>query len=410
MICEEKKLTNIRNLFPILQKKINGHPFIYLDSAATSQKPQVVIDAITDFYTNNYGTVHRAIYETARSASQKYQEVRCQLQKFINAPSADEIIFTKGTTESINLVAASFGKAFIKSGDEIIISAMEHHANIVPWQILCQDKGASLKVIPMNECGELILSDYQKLLSPKTKLVSIAHVANSIGTINPVLEVIKLAKEAGSYIFVDCAQSASHLSLDVQALGADFIAFSGHKMYGPTGVGVLWGKSELLNQMPPYQAGGDMISTVTFEKTTYNALPLKFEAGTPMIAEVIGLGKAISFLTDIGLQEIFQHEKELLTYATSKLSELSQVKIHGTAQEKAAIISFTVDGMHALDVGTFLDLKGIAIRTGHHCAQPVLDYFQLPAMCRVSFGVYNTFADIDAFIEALTSIIEKYTR
>lgn len=395
----------IRKDFPMLGKTMHGHPLAYFDSAATAQKPQAVIDAICYFYCNHYGTVHRAVYELATHSTAEYQKTRLKVKELLNAEKVEEIIFTRGTTESINMVAYSFGKAFVKPGDEILISAMEHHSNIVPWQILCEDRGAILKVIPMNEKGELLFDEYLKLLSPKTRLVALVHVANSLGTINPVEEMIKAAHQAGAKVLIDGAQSAPHLKIDVQKMGADFFVFSGHKLMGPTGIGILYGKAELLNQMPPYQGGGDMIEKVTFSKTTYNALPLKFEAGTPMIAEVIGLGAAIDYLNAIGMENIQAYEHELLQYATDKLSRIPSLRIIGETPQKGALISFVIEGIHALDVGTFLDLKGIAVRTGHHCAQPVMDFFKVPATARASFAFYNTLEEIDRLEAGLRDII-----
>ncbi|CUI15831.1 putative cysteine desulfurase [Candidatus Protochlamydia naegleriophila] len=398
---EQLDVKRIRQDFPMLGKTMHGHPLVYLDSAATSQKPQVVIDCIDDFYRNHYGTVHRAVYELAIRSSEDYQKTRHKVKAFLNASQVEEIIFTRGTTESINMVAYSFGKAFVRPGDEILISAMEHHSNIVPWQLLCEDRGATLKVIPMNEKGELLFDEYVKLLSPKTKLVAVTHVANSLGTINPVKEIVEKAHEAGAKVLVDGAQSAPHLKIDVQELGMDFFVFSGHKLMGPTGIGILYGKAELLDQMPPYQGGGDMIETVTFSKTTYNVLPLKFEAGTPMIAEVMGLGAAIDYLNQIGLDNIQAYEHRLLEYATDKLSHIPGLRIIGQAAQKGALISFVIDGIHSLDIGTLLDLKGIAVRTGHHCAQPVMKFFNVPATARASFAFYNTFEEIDQLDQAL---------
>jgi cysteine desulfurase/selenocysteine lyase len=389
----------------MLSKYMHGKPLIYLDSAATSQKPQAVIDAISQFYGEHYGTVHRAVYEFALHSSQDYENVREKVKSFIHAAFPEEIIFTRGTTESINMVAYSFGKAFIKPGDEILISAMEHHSNIVPWQILCEDRGAILRVIPMNDKGEILLEEYSNLLNPRTKLVAFAHVSNALGTINPVKQMIKMAHDAGAKVLVDGAQSAPHMPIDVQDLNADFFVFSGHKMCGPTGIGVLYGKKELLNHMPPYQGGGDMIEKVTFEKTTYNVLPLKFEAGTPMIAEVIGLGAAIDYLNAMGLDSIHSYEHVLLEHATALLSEIPGLRIYGTAENKSSLISFNVDGVHALDIGSLLDLKGIAVRTGHHCAQPIMQHFNVPAMVRASFAFYNTLEEIDQFVLALNQII-----
>lgn len=395
----------LRKDFPMLQKSMHGKPLIYFDSAATAQKPQVVIDAMTNFYQNQYATVHRAIYEIAVHSSQEYEASRQKLKTFLHAAQVEEIIFTRGTTESINLVAYSFGKAFIKPGDEILISAMEHHSNIVPWQLLCEDRGAVLKVIPINEKGELRLDEYQRLLSPKTRLVAITHISNSLGTLNPIKEMVRIAHQAGAKVLVDGAQAAPHIPIDVQDLDVDFYVFSGHKLFGPTGIGVLYGKADLLNQMPPYQGGGDMIDCVTFEKTTYNVLPLKFEAGTPLIAEVIGLGVAVDYLSQIGMEAIQEWEHQLLLYATKRMEQIPGVRILGTAEQKGAIISFVIEGVHALDVGTMIDLKGVAIRTGHHCAQPVMNFFGVPAAARASFAFYNTFEEIDQFIMALQDVI-----
>lgn len=395
----------LRQDFPMLSKKMHGHPLIYLDSAATAQKPQCVIDTMTDFYTNHYGTVHRAVYELATHATMEYQNVRCKAQKFLNATDPGEIIFTRGTTDAINLVAHSFGKWFLKPGDEVVISAMEHHSNIVPWQIMCEERDAVLKVIPINERGELLMEDYRQLLNKKTKIVAVAHISNALGTINPIKEMGALAHAAGAKILVDGAQAAPHMPLDMQELDVDFYAFSGHKTYGPTGVGVLYGKRNLLMEMPPYQGGGDMIKVVSFKETTYNELPLKFEAGTPMIAEVLGLGSALDYLSSIGLDQISKWESELLHYAAEQMERIPEVTMIGTAQNKSAIISFKIDGIHPLDIGTMLDLKGIAIRTGHHCAQPLMQRYSMPASARISFGLYNTKQEIDLFIDALKSII-----
>lgn len=397
----------IRKDFPMLSKTMHGKPLVYLDSAATAQKPSMVIDAITNFYRDHYGTVHRAVYQLAAKSTEDYQKVRQKLRAFLNAAKDEEIIFTRGTTESINMVAYSFGKAFVKPGDEILITAMEHHSNIVPWQILCEDRGAILKVIPMNQKGELLLDEYAKLLNSRTRLVATTHISNSLGTVNPVKEMISMAHQAGAKVLVDGAQSAPHLKIDVQDLDADFFVFSGHKIMGPTGIGILYGKSELLNKMPPYQGGGDMIETVTFEKTTYNSLPFKFEAGTPMIAEVIGLGAAIDYIQSIGLEAICQWEQELLDYTTKQLEQIEGVRIIGQASKKGAIISFVIDGVHPLDIGTFLDMQGIAIRTGHHCAQPVIRFFKVPATARASFACYNTKEEADYFISAVHQAIQK---
>lgn len=402
-----QKFAKLREDFPMLKKQMHGKPLIYFDSAATAQKPHQVIDAIHDFYHDNYGTVHRAIYELSTCATRVYQEVREKIRAFINARKVEEIIYTRGTTESINMVAYSFGKAFVKPGDEVLITEMEHHSNIVPWQIMCEDRGGILKHIPMDDKGELKLDEFRKLLSSKTKLVAIVHVANSLGTVNPVKEMVKMAHEAGAKVLIDGAQCAPHRPIDVQDLDCDFYVFSGHKVYGPTGIGVLYGKEELLNAMPPCQGGGDMIDKVTFAKTTYNTLPMKFEAGTPMIAEVVGLGAAIDYLNQVGLEDIQAWEQELLAYATKQMKSIPGLKIIGNASAKGGIISFTLEGIHPLDIGTMLDLKGIAVRTGHHCTQPTMKHFNLPGTARVSFGLYNTKEEIDAFVAAVKDILNK---
>lgn len=396
----------LRDDFPMLKRTMHGKPLIYLDSAATAQKPQSVIDAITSCYRDHYGTVHRAVYELAVHSTQGYQEARQKVQAFLHADKVHEIIFTRGTTESINLVAYSFGKAFIKPGDEIIISEIEHHSNIVPWQIVCEDRGAVLKVIPANERGELDLEAYGKLLSEKTKIVAVTHVSNALGTINPVKKIIAMAHQAGAKVLIDAAQSAPHMPLDVQELDADFLVFSGHKLYGPTGVGILYGKEALLEAMPPYQGGGDMIDTVTFPKTTYNVLPLKFEAGTPMFAEVIPIAAAVDYLTAIGMEKIQKWEHELLEYATEKMDAIPGLSIIGKAREKGAIISFVIEGTHQLDMGTLLDLQGVAVRTGHHCAQPAMRRFNVSGTARASFAFYNTKEEIDRFVLALNHCVE----
>jgi len=396
-----------REDFPLLKITMHGKPLIYLDTGATAQKPKKVIDTLHDFYSNRYGTVHRAVYDLAVYATKAYQEARVKIQKFLNAKHMEEIIFTRGTTESINLVAYSFGKAFIQPGDEILISEMEHHSNIVPWQIACEDRGAVLKIIPVTDVGEIDLEAYKNLLNEKTKLVSITHVSNVLGTINPIKEMVKLAHERGAKFLVDGAQAAPRVPVDVQDLDCDFYAFSGHKCYGPNGIGALYGKTELWEKMPPYQGGGDMIESVHFEKTTYNVLPMKFEAGTPIIAEAIALGAAIDYLQTIGMEKIHQHENELTRLLTSKLLEIEGLTIIGNAPNKCGVVSFIVEGIHPLDLGTLLDLKGIAIRTGHHCAQPLLRKFGLTATARASFGLYNTAEEVDLFIENLTQVIEK---
>jgi len=385
---------------------MRGHPLIYFDTAATAQKPHCVIDAVTDFYKNKYGTVHRAIYELSVFSTEMYQDTRVKVQNFIKAASCDEIVYTRGTTDAINLVAASFGEAFLFEGDCVIVSAMEHHSNIVPWQLICEKKKAKLKVIPMNDKGELLMEEYQRLLdSNNVKMVAVAHVSNSLGTVNPIKEIIALAHTKGAKVLVDGAQGAPHIAIDVQDLDVDFYAFSGHKIFGPTGIGILYGKLDLLEKIPPYQGGGDMIDTVTFEKTTYNPPPLKFEAGTPMIAEVIGLGCAIDYLQTVGMEYIHKWEQELLHYATESMKVIPNVRIIGNADNKSAVISFVVDGVHYLDVGTLLDLHGIAIRTGALCAQPTMAHFGIKGVARMSLAFYNTKSEIDRFAISLREVI-----
>lgn len=401
-----QQLNRWRQDFPMLHRKTSqGLPLIYLDSAATAQKPNVVIDTITSFYREHYGTVNRAVYELAAAATTAYQGVREKAKDLFRAAKVEEIIFTRGTTESINLIATCFGKAFVQPGDEILITEMEHHSNIVPWQMLCEDRKATLRVAPVDEKGQLRLDEFKKLLSPRTRLVAIAHISNVLGTCNPIEEIIALAHRSGAKVLVDAAQSSPHIEIDVQKLDVDFLTCSGHKLYGPTGIGILYGKADLLNAMPPYQGGGDMIDKVTFEKTTYNTLPLKFEAGTPMIAEVMGLGAAIDYVKGIGLGCIHEWEEQLLTHATEHLQRIPGLRIIGTAPKKGALITFVVEGTHALDVGTLLDSHGFAVRTGHHCAQPILKRFGVTAATRISFGLYNTMEDIDRFIEHLQKIL-----
>jgi len=395
---------NRRNDFPMLTKTMHGKPLVYLDTAATALKPQCVIDSISDFYANHYGTVHRAVYELAVASTDKYQKTREKVARFLNA-KPEEIIYTKGTTEALNLVASSFGKAFVKEGDEIIISEIEHHSNIVPWQLMCAELGAHLRVIPVNDKGELRLNEFERLLSPKTKLIAIGHISNALGTENPIKEIVRMAQAYGAKVLVDGAQAAPHMKVDVKDLGVDFYVFSGHKLYGPTGIGILYGKEELLENMPPYQGGGDMIEKVTFEKTTYNALPMKFEAGTPMIAEVVGLSFAIDYVTEVGLDAIQKHEMTLHSHLEKLLKEVPGLKIIGEAEKKGAITSFVVEGIHPLDIGTMLDLKGFALRTGHHCAQPAMHRFGIPATVRASFGLYNTQEEAEALVRALHEVI-----
>lgn len=396
-----------QNDFPMLSQKMHGYPLVYLDSAATAQKPQVVIERLRSFYAEHYGTVHRAVYELAAVATESYQRARVKAQKFLDAIKTDEIIFTRGTTESINLVAYSFGKAFVKPQDEILITEMEHHSNIVPWQMLCEERGAILKVVPFKDNGELDLAAYQSLLNSKTKLVAFAHVSNVLGTINPVKEMVKMAHAVGARVLVDGAQAAPHLKVSVQDLDADFYVFSGHKLYGPTGIGVLYGKEALLNEMPPYQGGGDMIQEVRFEKTIYNVLPMKFEAGTPIIAEAIALGDAIDYLEKIGMDRIHERNQELVNYAMEKMAPIPGLKFIGEAKEKSGIVSFIIEGAHPLDIGTLLDLKGFAIRTGHLCAQPTMRHYGITATARISFGLYTSLEDIDRFVNELKVVREE---
>ena len=396
----------LRKDFPILRKKIQGYPLIYFDTAATAQKPQVVIDAMHDFYTHHYGTVHRGVYSLVREATDLYVNARKHVQNFINAAEPEEIIFTRGTTASINLLARSFGEKFIRPGHAIMISEVEHHSNIVPWQMLCEERGAVLRIIPVNDDGELIQEAFEALLDDRVKLVSIAHMSNVLGTLHPVKAMIESAHRVGACVCLDGAQAAAHLPLDVQNLDVDFYAFSGHKLYGPTGIGVLYGKQKWLDKLPPLEGGGDMIENVTLDKTTYQRSPLKFEAGTPMITEAIGLGAATQYLSSIGMDTVQAWEQELLTYATQKLQTISGLKILGNATEKGAIISFNIEGIHPLDLATLLDCRGIAIRTGHHCSQPAHDRFGVTASARISFGLYNTFDEIDIFFTSLTSVLE----
>ncbi len=394
----------IRSLFPILHQEVNGHPLIYFDNAATTQKPVTVLDAIQQYYEKDNSNIHRGAHTLADRATRQYEETRECVRKLLNAREAAEVIFTKGTTESINLVAKTFGSKFIQKGDEILISTLEHHSNIVPWQMLCEQNGAILKVIPITDSGELILEEFEKLLSTKTKLVSIVHASNALGTINPVKTIIAAAQAVGAKVLLDGAQSASHLEVDVQDLDCDFFAFSAHKLYGPTGLGVLYGKRELLEEMPPFLGGGEMIREVTFEKTTYNTIPFKFEAGTPSIAEVIAFKPALDFIFTTGKKQILAHENDLLDYATGILGDIKGLIPVGTAPEKVAVFSFNVQSMHPYDVGQLLDAKGIAVRTGHHCTQPLMRRFGLEGTVRASFAVYNTREEVDVFAQAISKI------
>jgi cysteine desulfurase/selenocysteine lyase len=397
-------ITKVRADFPILQQEINGFPLIYFDNGATSQKPQVVIDAISDYYQETNANIHRGVHTLSQRATDAYEAAREIMRQHLNAAYTHEVLFTAGTTHGINLVANGFA-SILKVGDEVLISAMEHHSNIVPWQLLCEKTGAKLRVIPMNENGELIQAEYQKLLNSNTKLVAVTHISNTLGTINPIQEMVAQAHQVGAAFLVDGAQAVPHLQPDVQALDCDFYAFSGHKICGPTGTGILFGKEVWLNKLPPYQGGGEMIKTVTFEKTTYAELPHKFEAGTPHIAGGIALGVAVQYLQRLGFDAIAAHEKKLLDYATAQLLQIEGLKIDGTAAHKTSVISFNVGDIHPYDLGTIIDKKGIAVRTGHHCTQPIMDFFGIPGTIRASFAFYNTTAEIDFFVSALKKAV-----
>ncbi len=397
-------IAQIRADFPILSEKVNDHKLIYFDNAATSQKPQVVIDAISNYYTHINSNIHRGVHYLSQRATDAFEETRLKVQRHLNAAHAHEIIFTKGTTDGINLVAASYGRSFIKEGDEVIITNMEHHSNIVPWQLICAQVGASLKIVPINDAGELDLETYKKLLNENTKLVAVNHISNALGTINDVKEITKAAHAVGAVVLIDGAQSVPHMKVDVRDLDADFYTFSAHKMCGPTGLGVLYGKEDLLNEMPPYQGGGEMIKEVFLDHSTYADLPHKFEAGTPNISEVVAFGTAIDYLDEIGWDFIQEQEKELLDYATAKLSSIEGLKIYGEAEKKASVISFLLEGIHPYDVGMVLDKLGIAVRTGHHCTQPIMDRFGIPGTVRASFAFYNTTEEIDRLYEGLLRV------
>jgi cysteine desulfurase/selenocysteine lyase len=398
----------IRADFPILARKIGGKPLVYLDNAATAQKPRAVIEAIERYYREQNANIHRAVYRLSEEATQEYESVRARVARFLNAAEAREIVFVRGTTEAINLVAHSFVRPRLRPGDEVLITAMEHHSNIVPWQIVCEERGARLRVAPMNRSGELLVEEFEKLLSERTKIASLVHVSNSLGTVNPVKELVALARSRGVPVLVDGAQAAPHYPVDVRDLGCDFYALSGHKLFGPTGIGVLYGRAELLEQMPPYQGGGDMILSVSFARTIYAPIPAKFEAGTPHIAGVVGLGAAIDYLASLDRAQIAAHEADLLAYATERLSELPGLRILGTAAHKAAVISFVLEGIHPHDVGTIVDQEGVAIRTGHHCTQPVMEFFGVPATARASFALYNTREEVDALVRALLKVREVF--
>ena len=402
-------LNKIRGDFPILSQTINGNPLVYLDNGATSQKPQSVIDAIVEYYTTTNSNVHRGVHTLSQQATDGYEGARFKIRKFINASDDKEIIYTRNTTEGINLVAHSYGRKNIRVGDDIIVSNMEHHSNIVPWQMLCEETGASLLVVPIDDSGELDMDEYRKMLSPRTKLVSITHVSNALGTILPAKQIVKMAHDVGSPVLLDGAQAVPHMPVDMQDLDCDFYVFSGHKLFGPTGIGILYGKAEYLEAMPPFLGGGEMIKSVTFEKTIYNDLPYKFEGGTPDIAGAIGLGAAIDYVTGLGFDQITVHEEELLQYGTKALSAIEGVRIVGTAAHKAGILSFVMDNAHPHDIGTILDEQGIAIRTGHHCAQPVMQRFQIPATARASLAFYNTKEDIDALVKGIDRVLEVFS-
>lgn len=398
-------IKKIREEFPVLSQKVNGRDLVYFDNAATSQKPRQVIQALVDYYQTSNANIHRGIHTLAERATKAYEETREDARAFINAESSSEIIFVRGVTEGINLVTSSYGRAFLREGDEVIISALEHHSNIVPWQLICEEKKAKLRIVPVTDIGEIDLDAYRKLLSDRTRIVATNHASNTLGTINPVAEITRMAHAHGAVVLIDGAQAGAHLDIDVRAIDCDFYCLSAHKMYGPTGTGILYGKRKLLEAMPPYQGGGEMIKDVTFEKTTYNELPYKFEAGTPNIADVIAYREAFRFILGLGRETIRAHEHDLLTYATEKLSSMPSVKIVGTAAEKVGVVSFVVDGIHPFDIGQMLDARGIAVRTGHHCTQPLMDRYGIEGTVRASFAVYNTKEEIDRLAEGLQRVI-----
>jgi len=401
-------VSSIRRDFPILAQRVHDRPLVYFDNAATSQKPKCVVDAITRFYLLDNANIHRGVHQLSERSTQAYENARVKVQRFLSAADSREIIFVRGATEGINLVAQAYGRKYVGSGDEIVISALEHHSNIVPWQMLCEEKGAVLRVIPINDRGELELDKFEKLLNPHTRLIAVSHISNALGTINPVREIVGASHRWNVPVLVDGAQAVPHMKVDVHNLDCDFYVFSGHKMFGPTGIGVLYGKKRFLESMPPYQGGGDMIRSVTFEKTIYNALPYKFEAGTPDIAGVIGLGAALDYLNQIGLDAVAAHEHELLEYGTQALEGISGLRLIGTARDKAAVFSFVLAGVHPHDLGTVLDHEGIAVRTGHHCAQPVMDRFGIPATARASLALYNTREEIDALVTGIYRVKEVF--
>lgn len=401
-------IQRIRDDFPIFRKPINGKSLVYLDNASTTQKPQIVLDALNNFYTQECATVHRGVYYLAEKATESYESSREKLRRFINANSVQELVFVRGATEAINLVAQAYGQTHVSLGDEILISTMEHHSNIVPWQMLCEQKGAQLRIIPLNSKGELVFEQFEQILNSKTRLVALTYVSNALGTINPIRKVVQLAHSQNIPVLVDAAQAVPHFPLDVQSLDCDFLAASGHKMYGPMGIGFLYGKANLLDAMPPYQGGGDMIRSVTFQKTQYSPLPYKFEAGTPNVAGAIGLGAAVDYLTSLGMRNIGNYENNLTAFAARKLESLEYVKIIGTPKERAGVFSFIVSGIHPHDVACILDGMGIAIRAGHHCAQPLMDFYEIPATSRISFGLYNTTDDIEALFNGLEKVREVF--
>ncbi len=406
IVATHLDVEQIRSQFPVLHQQVNGKPLIYFDNAATNQKPLRVIDALVHYYKHDNANIHRGIHTLAERATKAYEATRHAMQAFIKAKHVEEIIFTRGVTESINLVAATYGRAFLNAGDEVIVSGLEHHSNIVPWQLICEERKATLKVIPVTEIGELDLDGYRKLLSGKTKVVAVNHASNSLGTINPIKEIITLAHQVGAVVLIDGAQASAHLHIDVQELDCDFYCISSHKMYGPTGTGILYGKKELLEKMPPYMGGGEMIKEVTFTKTTFNDLPYKFEAGTPNIGDVIALHEAVNFINELGKDNIAAYEHELLGYAVEKLSAIKGIRLVGTAKEKVSVQSFVIDGIHHFDIGQMLDARGIAVRTGHHCTQPLMDRLGIEGTVRASFSVYNTKAEIDQLAEGVERIIK----
>jgi cysteine desulfurase/selenocysteine lyase len=399
---------SVRRDFPILARPARGHRLVYLDNAATTQKPRQVIDRIVRYYSEENSNVHRGVHYLSEVATRAFEDARVTVQRFLNAASEKEIVFTRGTTEAVNLVMQTWGRTNVREGDEILISAIEHHSNIVPWQMLCAEKGATLRVIPVDDTGDLLVDEYERMLNPRVKLVAVGHASNALGTINPIKRMIAAAHANGSLVLVDGAQGVPHMPVDVRDLGCDFYAFSGHKVYGPTGIGALYGREALLDAMPPWQGGGDMILSVSYEKTTYNALPYKFEAGTPHIEGAVALAAALDYVSGLGLERIAEHEHDLLTYASRRLSEIEGLRLIGTAREKAAVISFVLEGVHPHDIGTILDQEGIAIRTGHHCAQPLMMRFNVPATGRASFGLYNTREEADALVAGLTRVIEVF--